>query len=149
MTQRWLVTGQRAHSEGRAVTVHLVGAGPGDPKLLTRRGARRARAARSAVVYDRPSLDEIVALAPAEAERHCVGLARRPARRCPRHEVNELLVELGRAHDEVVRLKSGDPFVASRGGEEARGARRRRRRRRGSCPGCPPRSRRRPPPGSR
>jgi uroporphyrin-III C-methyltransferase len=100
------------------MTVHLVGAGPGDPRLLTR-AAIEALVSAQAVVYDRPSLDEVVALAPAQAERHLVGLA--PGHKAlPQANVNELLIELGRAHDEVVRLKSGDPFVASRGGEEAR-----------------------------
>jgi uroporphyrin-III C-methyltransferase len=99
------------------VTVSLVGAGPGDPALLTG-AARDALARADVVVYDRPSLDEVVALAPAGAQRHCVGLA--PGQRGrPQPEVNALLVELGRRHDAVVRLKSGDPFVASRGGEEA------------------------------
>jgi siroheme synthase len=71
------------------------------------------------VVYDRPSLDEVVALAPPEAERHLVGLA--PGQKAlSQSAVNALLVHLGRTHDRVVRLKSGDPFVASRGGEEAR-----------------------------
>jgi uroporphyrin-III C-methyltransferase len=100
------------------VTVHLVGAGPGDPALLTR-AALDALAGADAVVYDRPSLDEVVALAGPGAERHLVGRA--PGRRAlAQDEVNALLVTLGRAHGEVVRLKSGDPFVASRGGEEAR-----------------------------
>jgi uroporphyrin-III C-methyltransferase len=100
------------------VTVHLVGAGPGDPALLTR-AALQALAGADAVVYDRPSLDEVVALARPSAERHLVGLA--PGRRAlAQDEVNALLVELGRSHGAVVRLKSGDPFVASRGGEEAR-----------------------------
>jgi uroporphyrin-III C-methyltransferase len=100
------------------VTVHLVGAGPGDPGLLTVAAVHALTRAR-AVVYDRPSLGEVVALAPPEAERHLVGLA--PGRKpLPQADVNELLIELGREHDEVVRLKSGDPFVASRGGEEAR-----------------------------
>jgi uroporphyrin-III C-methyltransferase len=99
------------------MTVTLVGAGPGDPALLTG-AAREALARADVVVYDRPSLDEVVALAPAGAECHCVGLA--PGQRAlPQAEVNALLVELGRRHDAVVRLKSGDPFVASRGGEEA------------------------------
>jgi len=98
------------------VTVHLVGAGPGDPRLLTVAAADVLREA-EVVVYDRPSMDAIVALAPAGAERHCVGRA--PGRRAlPQADVNALLVSLGRAAD-VVRLKSGDPFVASRGGEEA------------------------------
>jgi uroporphyrin-III C-methyltransferase len=98
------------------VTVHLVGAGPGDPSLLTVAAAELIRGAR-VVVYDRPSMDAIVALAPAEAERHIVGL-RRGHRALSQPEVNALLVELGHRGD-VVRLKSGDPFVASRGGEEA------------------------------
>jgi uroporphyrin-III C-methyltransferase len=99
------------------MTVHLVGAGPGDPALLTA-AAVEALAGAEVVVYDRPSLDAIVALAPAAAERRCVGRA--PGRSAlPQEEVNALLVELGRAFDAVVRLKSGDPFVASRGGEEA------------------------------
>jgi uroporphyrin-III C-methyltransferase len=98
------------------MTVHLVGAGPGDPRLLTVAAIDLLRDAR-VVVYDRPSMDAIVALAPPEAERHCVGRA--PGRKAlPQAEVNALLIELGRARD-VVRLKSGDPFVASRGAEEA------------------------------
>jgi uroporphyrin-III C-methyltransferase len=103
------------------LTVALVGAGPGDPALLTG-AARQALAGAEVVVYDRPSLDEVVALAPAGAQRRCVGLA--PGQRAlPQAEVNALLVDLGRRHDAVVRLKSGDPFVASRGGEEARALR--------------------------
>jgi uroporphyrin-III C-methyltransferase len=99
------------------VTVHLVGAGPGDPSLLTVAAAELIRRAR-VLVYDRPSMNAIVALAPAGVETHIVGLA--PGRRAlSQPEVNALLVELGHKHEEVVRLKSGDPFVASRGGEEA------------------------------
>ena len=98
------------------MTVHLVGAGPGDPALLTVAAAELLRSAR-VVVYDRPSMDAILALAPPTAERHCVGRA--PGQKAlPQPEVNALLVALGRDRD-VVRLKSGDPFVASRGAEEA------------------------------
>ena len=98
------------------MTVHLVGAGPGDPELLTRRGAALLAAAVH-VVYDRPSMAEILALAPG-ATRHCVGKqGATPAP--PQHEINTLLIELGRTGACVVRLKSGDPFVVSRGGEEA------------------------------
>jgi uroporphyrin-III C-methyltransferase len=98
------------------MTVYLVGAGPGDPELLTRRGATLlARAAH--VVYDRPSMAPLLALAP-DAVRHCVGKqGATPAPPQPR--INALLVELGRTGAEVVRLKAGDPFVVSRGGEEA------------------------------
>jgi uroporphyrin-III C-methyltransferase len=103
------------------MTVTFVGAGPGDPMLLTA-AARDALGRAAVVVYDRPSADAIVALAPPSAQRHCVGLA--PGRRAlAQDEVNELLVSLGREHRDVVRLKSGDPFVASRGGEEARALR--------------------------
>jgi uroporphyrin-III C-methyltransferase len=99
------------------MTVTLVGAGPGDPLLLTA-AARAALASADVVVYDRPSADAVVALAPAAAERRCVGLA--PGQRALRQdEVNVLLVALGRSGRHVVRVKSGDPFVASRGGEEA------------------------------
>jgi uroporphyrin-III C-methyltransferase len=99
------------------MTVTLVGAGPGDPMLLTG-AARAALAAADVVVYDRPSADALVALAPPAAERRCVGRA--PGRRAlAQDEVNALLITLGRSGRAVVRLKSGDPFVASRGGEEA------------------------------
>lgn len=99
------------------MTVTFVGAGPGDPMLLTA-AARDALARAEVVVYDRPSADAVVALAPPAAERRCVGLA--PGRRAlAQDEVNALLVALGRSGRAVVRLKSGDPFVASRGGEEA------------------------------
>lgn len=99
------------------MSVHLVGAGPGDPSLLTAAALDAIRSA-EVIVYDRPSMDAVVALAPPDAEVHCVGL--RPGQRAlSQQAVNELLAELGRDRH-VVRLKSGDPFVASRGGEEAR-----------------------------
>jgi len=93
--------------------VWLVGAGPGDPELLTVAADRVLRASRM-VVYDRPSMEPILALAP-RARRICVG---RGGLDLPQPEVNALLVSLAGEGD-VVRLKSGDPFVASRGGEEA------------------------------
>lgn len=99
------------------MTVHLVGAGPGDPGLLTRRGGELLARA-DHVVYDRASMADLVALAPPTAVRHCVG--KRGARPAPpQAEVNDLLVRLGRGSACVVRLKAGDPFVVSRGGEEA------------------------------
>jgi uroporphyrin-III C-methyltransferase len=97
--------------------VSLVGAGPGDPGLLTLRGAELLREA-DVVVYDRLVSTRLLDLAPARAERIHVGKEpRRPHR--SQAEINRLLVEhaeLGRA---VVRLKGGDPFVFGRGGEEA------------------------------
>ncbi|GAA3436490.1 uroporphyrinogen-III C-methyltransferase [Kutzneria kofuensis] len=99
------------------MTVHLVGAGPGDPGLLTCRAVELLKSA-EVVVYDRPSMADIVAIADSAEVVHCVGKAgSRPA--WPQADVNQLLVELGRAGREVVRLKAGDAFVVSRGGEEA------------------------------
>ena len=98
------------------MTVHLVGAGPGDAELLTRRGAALLARAEH-VVYDRSSMAEFLALAP-QAVRHCVG--KQGAIPAPaQDEINALLVQLGRTGSCVVRLKAGDPFVVSRGGEEA------------------------------
>jgi uroporphyrinogen III methyltransferase/synthase len=99
------------------VTVYLVGAGPGDPGLITVRGADvLARA--DVVVYDRLVHPSLVELAPAAAERVYVGKA--PGRvEIDQEAINALLVERGRAAVTVVRLKGGDPFVLGRGGEEA------------------------------
>jgi uroporphyrinogen III methyltransferase/synthase len=99
------------------VTVYLVGAGPGDPGLLTVRGAEvLARA--DVVVYDRLSVRALLDLAPSTAERLSVGKETGRAT-MPQADINALLVELGQAGREVVRLKGGDPFVFARGGEEA------------------------------
>ena len=99
------------------MTVHLVGAGPGDPGLLTVRALEVLRRA-EVVVYDRLSQESLLDLAPAAAERIDVGKA--PGNvRLPQEGINALLVERGRRGEEVVRLKGGDPFVFARGGEEA------------------------------
>jgi uroporphyrin-III C-methyltransferase len=93
------------------VTVWLVGAGPGDPGLITARGLDLVRSC-EALVYDVLVAPELVAEAPDDAlliAREGIGQA----------ELNELLVRLGRRGLEVVRLKGGDPFVFGRGGEEA------------------------------
>lgn len=93
------------------MTVWLVGAGPGDPGLLTVRGLELIRGC-DALVYDVLVAPELVDEAPDDAlviPREDVGQA----------ELNELLVELGRQGLEVVRLKGGDPFVFGRGSEEA------------------------------
>ena len=98
------------------MTVYLVGGGPGDPGLITVRGAEvLARA--DVVVYDRLSVASLLDLAPPSAERISVGKA--PGRASlPQAEINALLVERGKAGEEVVRLKGGDPFLFARGGEE-------------------------------
>ena len=99
------------------MTVYLVGAGPGDPGLLTVRGDEVLRAA-DVVVFDRLSVASLLDLAPARAERINVGkLPGHPS--VPQEQINELLVEHGRSGRSVVRLKGGDPFVFARGGEEA------------------------------
>ena len=99
------------------MTVYLVGAGPGDPGLLTVRADEVLRRA-DVVVYDRLSVEALLELAPPHAERISVGKA--PGRvTMPQADINALLVERGRAGGTVVRLKGGDPFVFARGGEEA------------------------------
>ena len=99
------------------MTVYLVGAGPGDPGLLTVRGAEVLSRA-DVVVFDRLSVSSLLDLAPAGAERISVGKARGEAT-IPQDEINALLVQRGSAGQAVVRLKGGDPFVFARGGEEA------------------------------
>ncbi|HRW39541.1 MAG TPA: uroporphyrinogen-III C-methyltransferase [Aquihabitans sp.] len=99
------------------MTVYLVGAGPGDPGLLTVRGAELLGRA-DVVVHDRLSAAELLELVPAHAERIDVGKAPR-AHRMDQDDICALLVERGRAGQTVVRLKGGDPYVFARGSEEA------------------------------
>ena len=106
------------------MTVYLVGAGPGDPMLLTRRGAHLLGRA-DVVVHDRLIDPGVLALAGPGAELIDVGKRpSSPGGDGPPHarsqaEINALLIELGQAGKTVVRLKGGDPFVFGRGGEEA------------------------------
>jgi uroporphyrinogen III methyltransferase / synthase len=97
--------------------VYLVGAGPGDPGLLTRRGeALLARA--DVVVYDHLASPRLLDLAPAAALRICAG---KSIGHCtmPQDAINRVLVDQARAGRRVVRLKGGDPYVFGRGAEEA------------------------------
>jgi uroporphyrinogen III methyltransferase/synthase len=99
------------------MTVYLVGAGPGDPGLLTRRGEALLRGA-DVVVYDRLASAALLQLAGPAAELVDVGKA--PGRAAlGQDEINALLVARARDGRAVVRLKGGDPFVFGRGGEEA------------------------------
>lgn len=105
------------------MTVYLVGAGPGDPGLLTRRGAELLAAA-DVVVHDRLVDPGVLALARPGAELVDVGKVPAPHPTATtsdtrQHDIHELLVLHGRAGRTVVRLKGGDPFVFGRGGEEA------------------------------
>jgi uroporphyrinogen III methyltransferase/synthase len=99
------------------VTVYLVGAGPGDPGLLTVRGAELLGRA-DVVVFDRLASPALLALAPDGAELIAAGKSPGDVD-LTQDQTNRLLVEQGRTAGCVVRLKGGDPFVFGRGGEEA------------------------------
>src|SRR5438093_766346 len=97
--------------------VSLVGAGPGDPELLTIKGLRRLRAA-DVVVYDALVSEELLRECRADADLIYAG--KRAGQHARSQEsINALLIDQARAGRQVVRLKGGDPFVFGRGGEEA------------------------------
>lgn len=98
-------------------TVYLVGAGPGDPGLLTVRAAQLIASA-ELIALDALVSKEIAALIPRTAEVVYVG-KRASAHALPQDRINQLLVDESRKGRRVVRLKGGDPFVFGRGGEEA------------------------------
>ncbi len=102
------------------MTVYLVGAGPGDPGLLTLRGAELLRSA-DVVLYDRLVSSDVLCLARSDAL--CIDVGKRPGTDSAgadhrQDDIGRLLVEHGRTAAIVVRLKGGDPFVFGRGGEE-------------------------------
>ncbi len=97
--------------------VHLVGAGPGDPGLITQKGLRCLENAQ-VVVYDRLLDPSLLDAAPAQAELIFVGKGR-GHQAMTQEEINQVLVDQAEAGLDVVRLKGGDPFVFGRGGEEA------------------------------
>jgi len=104
-------------SEGKRGEVVLVGAGPGDPGLITRHGLQCLRRA-EVVVYDHLAAPELLDEAPVEAERIFAGKqAGGPS--MDQEQINALLLDKAGAGRFVVRLKGGDPFVFGRGGEEA------------------------------
>ncbi len=102
-------------------TIYLVGAGPGDPDLLTLRAARLLDTA-ELVVHDGLVSREILALAPTSAE--LISVAKQRSRHTlPQDDINALLIREAKKGRDVIRLKGGDPLVFGRGGEEAEDAR--------------------------
>lgn len=105
-----------ARNESARGEAWLVGAGPGDPDLITRRGMHLLQRA-DAVLYDRLVAPELLDLARRDAE--LINVGKQPGRASVKQrEINRLLIERVRAGQRVCRLKGGDPFIFGRGGEE-------------------------------
>ena len=115
-TENELFRGDRRASPRAGGSVALVGAGPGDPELLTLKALRALQSA-DIILYDRLVSPEILELARREARRMLVGKAGNGPR-CRQDDINALMVKLARSGQRVVRLKGGDPMVFGRAAEE-------------------------------
>lgn len=105
-----------AFAHGNSGRVTLVGAGPGDAELLTIKAVRAMQAA-DVILYDDLVSDAVLELARREAKRILVG-KRGHRESCAQEDINDLMVKLAKQGKQVVRLKSGDPMIFGRGGEE-------------------------------
>lgn len=110
------MTVDKGRQEAVSGRVSLVGAGPGDPELLTLKALKRLQAA-EVILHDRLVSEEVLAMASSDAQRFYVG-KERSDHSLPQAEINRALVDWARSGKRVVRLKGGDPFIFGRGGEE-------------------------------
>src|SRR5258706_9952164 len=104
-------------SDAAAAKVYIVGAGPGDPSLITWKG-RKLLAIADSVLYDHLANEHLLDLAPKNCERIYVG-KKKAVHAFPQEEICAMMIERARRGLTVVRLKGGDPFIFGRGGEEA------------------------------